>query len=160
MTRSLLKLLTTFLWTLFTVKISPWENYEVKTGNDSEPALNYINKFRNLPSTKLIKSRKKEEEPLAFNYVSDEEVFNEVRNLQSEKTAQQKNVLTKILKENSEIFAKYYYENICFLLWKLNFFSDLKLANVTTSFNITSKTLKDKCKSINILANMSKIYER
>ena len=98
------------------MKISPWENYEVKAGNDSEPVLNYINKFRNLPSTKLIKSRKKEEEPLAFNYVSDEEVFNEVRNLQSEKTAQQKNVLTKILKENSEIFAKYYYENICFLL--------------------------------------------
>ena len=43
---------------------------------------------------------------------------------------------------------------------KSQFFSVLKLANVTTSFNIKSKTLKDKCKSINILANMSKIYER
>ena len=41
------------------LKISPKENYETDVGNDNEPILNYINKFKNHPSIKVIKSRKK-----------------------------------------------------------------------------------------------------
>ena len=41
------------------LKISPKENYETDAGNDIEPILNYINKFKNHPSIKVIKSRKK-----------------------------------------------------------------------------------------------------
>ena len=43
------------------LKISPKENYETDAGNDNEAILNYINKFKNHPSIKVIKSRKKEE---------------------------------------------------------------------------------------------------
>ena len=31
------------------LKISPKENYEIDVGNDNEPVLNYINKFKNYP---------------------------------------------------------------------------------------------------------------
>ena len=41
------------------LKISPKENYETDVGNDNESILNYINKFKNHPSIKTIKSRKK-----------------------------------------------------------------------------------------------------
>ena len=41
------------------LKISPKENYETDVGNDNEPILNYINKFRNHVNIKLIISRKK-----------------------------------------------------------------------------------------------------
>ena len=84
------------------LKISPKENYEMDVGNDNEPNLNYINKFKNHPSIKVIKSRKKEEQTFTFSYVSYEEVLNEIRKLQTTKTTQQNDIPTKILKENSE----------------------------------------------------------
>ena len=43
------------------LKLSPKENYETDIRSDIEPILNYINKFENHPSIKVIKSRKKEE---------------------------------------------------------------------------------------------------
>ena len=44
------------------LKISPKENYKTDdVANDNEPILNYINKFKNHPIIKVIKSRKKEE---------------------------------------------------------------------------------------------------
>ena len=85
------------------LKIWPKENYETDVGNDNKPILNYINKFKNHPSIKVIKSRKKEEQTFTFNYVSYEEVLNEIRKLQTTKTTQQNDIPTKILKENSEV---------------------------------------------------------
>ena len=49
--------------------------------NDNELILNSINKFKNHPSIKIIKSRKKQEQTFTFNYVSYEEVLNEIRKL-------------------------------------------------------------------------------
>ena len=48
------------------LKILPKENYETDVGNDNEPILIYI-KFKNHPSIKVIKSRKKEEQTFTFN---------------------------------------------------------------------------------------------
>ena len=70
------------------LKISPKENYETDVGNDNESILNYINNFKNHPSIKVIKSRKKEEQTFTFSYVSYEEVLNEIRKLQTTKTTQ------------------------------------------------------------------------
>ena len=67
------------------LKISPKENYEADVG---KPLLNYINKFKNHPSIKVIKSRKKEEQTFALNYVFYEYVLNEIRKLQTAKTIQ------------------------------------------------------------------------
>ena len=66
-------------------------------GNDKEPVLNYINKFKNHPSIKVTKSRKKEEQTFSFNYVSHEDVLNKIRTLQTAKTIQQIDIPTKIL---------------------------------------------------------------
>ena len=41
------------------LKIFPKENNETDVGNDNELISNYINKFKNHPSIKLLKSRKK-----------------------------------------------------------------------------------------------------
>ena len=67
--------------------------------------INYINKIKNHPSIKVIKSREKEQQTFTFNYVSYEEVLNEIWKLQTTKMKQQNDILTKILKENSEVFA-------------------------------------------------------
>ena len=92
------------------LKISQKENYETDVGNDNEPMLNYINKFKNHPSIKIIKSRKKEEQTFTFSYVSYEEVLSKIRKLQAMKMTQQNDIPTKILKENSEVFARYFHK--------------------------------------------------
>ena len=93
------------------LKISPKENYKTDVGNENEPILNYIDKFKNHPSIKVIKSRKKEEQTFTFNYVSYEEVLNKIRKLQITKATQQNDIPTKILKGNSEVFARYFHKN-------------------------------------------------
>ena len=98
------------------LNISPKENYKTDVENDNEPILNYINKFKNHPSIKVIKSRKKEEQTFSFNYVSYEEVLNEISKLQTATTIQQNDIPTKILKEKSEMFAIYFHKNINFCI--------------------------------------------
>ena len=50
------------------LKILAKENYETDVGNNNEPILNYINKFKNHPSIKVI-SRKKEEQTFTFSFL-------------------------------------------------------------------------------------------
>ena len=142
------------------LKISPKGNYETDDGNDNEPILNYINKFKNHPSIKVIKSRKKEEQTFTFNYVSYDEVLNEIMKLQTATTTQQNDIPTKILKENSEVFARYFHKNINFCIENSIFPSDLKVADVTPAFKTKSKISEDNYRPISILPNISKIYEK
>ena len=132
------------------LNISQKENYKTDVGNDNESK----------ESIKVIKSRKKEEQTFTFNYVSYEDVLNEIRKLQTATTTQQNNIPTKILKENSEVLTRYFHRNRNFCMENSIFSSDLKVANVTPAFKKKSKTSKDNYRPISILPNISKIYER
>ena len=69
-----------FVNIVLSLKTLPKENYETDVGNDDEPIWNHINKFKNhLKSIKLYKIEKKEEKTFTFNYVSYEEVLNQIR---------------------------------------------------------------------------------
>ena len=142
------------------LKISAKENYETDVGNDNELILNYINKFKNHPSIKVIKFRKKEEKIFTFNYVSYEEVLSEIGKQQTATTMQQNDIPTKILKGISKVFTTYLHKNINFCIENSIFLSDLKAADVTPAFKKKSKTSKDNYRTISILPNISKIYER
>ena len=145
------------------LKILPKENYETDAVNDNEPTFtnqNYINTFKNHPSIKVIKSRKKEEQTFTFMFLMKKLVLNEIRKLQTTQTTQRNDIPTNILKENSEVFARYFHENIHFCIENSIFPSDLKVANVTPAFKKKSKTSKDNYRPISILPNISKIYER
>ena len=73
---------------------------------------------------------------------------------------QQNDIPTKILKENSEAFARYFHKNINFCIENSIFPSDLKVADVILAFKKKSKTSKDNYRLISILPNLSEIYER
>ena len=76
-----------FLNIVPSLKIPPKENYETDVGNDNAPNLNYINKFKNHTSIKVIKNlRKKQEQTFTFNYVSYDVVLNEIMKLQNPTT--------------------------------------------------------------------------
>ena len=143
-----------------TLKISTKENYGTNVGNVNESNLNYTNKFKNHSSIKVVKYRKKEEQISTFNYVSYAKVLNEIRKLQTATMIQRNDIPTKILKENSEVFARYFQKNINFYIENLTFLFDLKVADATPTFKKKTKTSKDNYRAISNLPNLSKIYER
>ena len=63
------------------------------------------------------------------------------------------------MKENSEVFIRYFHKNINFCIGNSIFPSDLKVADVTPVFKKKSKNSKDNYRPISILP-VSKIYER
>ena len=87
------------------LKNSPKENCGRDVGNDNEPIVNYISKFKNHASIKIINSRKQEVQTFTFNCICYEEILNEIKKLQTATTTQQNDIPTKILKENSEVFS-------------------------------------------------------
>ena len=80
--------------------------------------------------------------------------------LQIATTTQQNDIPTKILKENPEVFARYFHKNIHFCIDNSIFPSDLKVADATPAFKKKSKTSKYNYRPISILPNISKLYER
>ena len=67
---------------------------------------------------------------------------------------------TKILKEDSELLARHFHQNINFCFENSNFRSNLKVANITPAFNKNPETSNDNYRLISILPNISKICER
>ena len=79
-----------------------------------------------------------------------------VNTLDTAKTSQQSGIPTKILKQNSDYFAEYFYENISQCISKSIVPSNLKLADVTPVYQKKSKNYRP----VSMLSNISKIYER
>ena len=142
------------------LKISPKQNYKADVDNDNEPIVNYINKFKNHPNIKVVKSRKKEEQNFTFNYVSCEEFLNEIRKLKATTTIQQYDIPTKIFKEKAEVFARYFHKNINFCTENAIFPSNFKVGDVTTAVRKKSRAPKGNYRPISILPYISKICLR
>ena len=69
-------------------------------------------------------------------------------------------MLTKIIKENANIFTDFVHYSINSSINNGNFPSFLKLANVIPVFKKDCKNSKDNYRPISILKNISKVYER
>ena len=81
-------------------------------------------------------------------------------NFDTSKASQQSDVPTKILKQNSYSFARYFCGNINQCVSKSIFPPDLKLDDVTPICKNKSKNSKDNYRLVSVLTNISKIYER
>ena len=125
------------------LKISTNHGYNNDFIATDDQVTNVVNKFRNRSSIIIIKNKKKI-----------------VNTLDTAKASQQSDIPTKILKQNSDYFAEYFYENINQCISKSIFPSDLKLADVTPVYKKKSKNSKDNYRPVSILSNISKIYER
>ena len=66
----------------------------------------------------------------------------------------------KVVKEISEVFARYFHENINFCIKISVFPFELKLAAVTSVYKMKLKTSEDIYKPTSILPNTSKDDER
>ena len=79
----------------------------------------------------MIKNKKKNDQSFSFGPVTCDDVLKKVNTLDTSKAFQKSDVPTKILKQNSDYFADYFYGSINQRISKSIFPSDLKLAHVT-----------------------------
>ena len=119
-----------------------------------------INKFRNHPSIIMIKTKNISTDTFSFSKITYDNVLQKIDSLDVRKASQQTDISTKILKQNSEYFANYFFENINFCIENSEFPSDLKLADVIPIYKKNSKNLKDNYRPVSILSNISKVYGR
>ena len=71
-----------------------------------------------------------------------DDVLKKVNTLHTAKATQQSDIPTKTLKQNSDYFAEYFYENMNQCISKSVFPSDLKLVDVTPVYKKSRKTPK------------------
>ena len=113
------------------MKISTDHGYDNDFIATDDQVTNAVNKFRNHSSIIMIKNKKVADQSFSFGPVTYDNVLKIVNTLDTAKASQQSDIPTKILKQNSDYFAEYFYDNINQCISKSIFPSDLKLADVT-----------------------------
>ena len=107
-----------------------------------------------------IKNKNKNDQSFSFGPVTYNDNSEKVKTLDTANGSQQSDIPTKILKQNLDYFAEYFYENINQCILKSAFPSHLKLADVTPVYIKKSKNSKDSHRLVIILPHISKIYKR
>ena len=93
----------------------------------------------------------------SFTPVSTEEVKKAIKSLDPKKAAQEKNIHTNILKQNSDFFVFYVEKDINASISTSKFPNDLKEADLIPVYK---KKSKENYRPISILPNISKVHER
>ena len=80
--------------------------------------------------------------------------------MKANKATQNTDIPTKLIKENSDVFADFILKNLNDGISQSVFPSALKLASITPVHKKDSRSKKDNYHPIGILSNISKIHER
>ena len=95
-----------------------------------------------------------------FSQIDIEEVKKSFQSLDPKKAAQKDDIKTNLLKKNVDFFAKYTCDDINDSIRSSKFPNELKQADIVPAHKKESKASKENYRSISILPNVSKIYER
>ena len=91
------------------LNIPSYEGCNPLSDNNVHPTLKAIVKWRNHPSNLTTTSEHENTPNFSFNFVSKEHALEEIQMLDSSKAIQESDILVKLIKENSDLFA----ETIC-----------------------------------------------
>ena len=119
-----------------------------------------ITLYRLHPSITEIKEKCVSGFSFHFSQVERDEIIKEINNFKTNKATQSTNILTKLIKENSESFGDFVFENFNNSVFYSIFPSPMKNAIITPVYKKGTKTSKDNYRPVSILSNISKIYER
>ena len=95
-----------------------------------------------------------------FCGVSVNDVFKEIKRLKARKATQITDIPVKILKENADIFSGYICDFLNETIRSGKFPAILKNGDITTVFKKGFKGPKENYRSVSILPNISKIFEK
>ena len=128
---------------------------------DLDPIIKATQKYQKHPSIIAIKSSFQEHHKnVSFSEISYETVLKEIKKLDTSKAYQEKDIPTKIIKENANIFARVLRNNFNKYLNNGTIPEILKNAVVNPIFKKGSKLDKSNYRPIRILSNISKPLER
>ena len=96
----------------------------------------------------------------SFENVSLEDIKKVTRELHITEASLLLDIPTNIIKQNADIFSKFFFVNINDSINNSTFPEELKLAGVEPMFKKNSRTDKENYRPVSILPNISKIYER
>ena len=88
------------------------------------------------------------------------QILNEKAQLNSSKAGQSTDIPTKIIKQNSDIFADFILTSFNQSVANSIFLSSLKNADIAPVFKKGDRNVKDNYRTFSILSNISKIFER
>ena len=132
--------------------------------NIKDPVIKAIIKYRNHPNIIAIKERCTNSK-FSFSCIEKSDISKEIKNLQINKATQDSDIPTKLIKNNSDLFADFtnFFVNFANLndsIVHSTFSSLLKLANITPVHKKDSETSKYHYRPVSVLSNISKIHER
>jgi len=134
--------------------------YTPLNSTSCDPILKAIDNYNMHPSILKIRERSKNNQSFSFETLERADVLKEILKLNSTKACQESDIPTRVIKENSEIFADFLLSPLNNTIKEGHFPDILKLADVTPIFKKGSKNLKENYRPISILPNISKIFER
>ena len=124
-----------------------------------DPVLKAIEKFKYHPSILAI-SEKYDKNTFSFQPVSYEDILKELNNLNISKACQDTDIPTRIVRLNSEIFADFILQNMNYGIASSVYSDNLKDADISPIHKKDSRNIESNYRSVSILSNISKIYER
>ena len=144
------------------LKIEGYSNCGLLANNTKDPALKCIVKHRNHPNILAIAEtyNKNQRLPFSSSNIQRDEILSDILKLETSKACQDTHIPTKIVKENADIFANVLVSNFNDSFEKSNFPSISKNATITSVFKKGDRNSKDNYRSVSILPNISKIFER
>ena len=128
--------------------------------NIEDTLMKAIIKYRCHRSIIAIKEKCNSNFSFSFSQVERDEIMKEISRLKINKATQSTDIPTKLIKENSDIFGDFIFENYNNCISSFVFPSYLKNPIITPAHNKSPKTSKDNYRPVSILSNISKIYER
>ena len=140
--------------------IPQYKDAEPVGQNISDPVLKEIIKYRSHPSIKAIKEQCNTNLYFSFSQIEHDEIMKELNNLDTNKAIQNTDIPKKLIKENSDIFANFIFENLNNCISHSIFPTSMKNAITTPVHKKGPKTSKDNLRPVSILPNISKIYDR
>ena len=127
----------------------------------SDSVLKSIVEYRNHPSIlKIGEVFHGSNANFSLSTVQRTQILNEITQLNSSKSGQSTDILTKTIKQNSDIFANFTLKSFNQSVANSIFPSSLKNADITSVFKKGDRNLKDNYRPVSILSNISKTFER
>ena len=127
--------LNTFFSTIINnLNIPEYPMFDAISNNVNDPILKSILKYKDHPSIKAIEKISKLNSLFKFSNMAKTEILNEIVNLDASKSCQDRDVPTKIIKENADIFPDFIHPAINASINKKEFPSFLKLVDVIPVF--------------------------
>ena len=123
------------------MKLPISETVTSDTQHISDPVQKAIEKYKNHPSIKIIKSSFGSEQHFSFESVPYVEFESYIKKMDERKSAQKSDVPTKIVKENSEIFSELLWNSFEQVLISGRFRSELQPAEITYKTNAQIKQI-------------------